>query len=351
MPRPSCTSIPVVRTGSAELPGGVWVDALGTRLVVGLVLLFALGVCFPSTPLAQEWPTKPIRLIVANSAGSGTDVIFRTYTPALAEALGQPVVVENRVSAGGIVALQAVAQAAPDGYTLLGSAGTNMVVGPLLFKRVAELTAGIVPVAPTARTTVLLIARPGLPARTVGELVMYAKSHPGKLNFGSAGVTTLAYIQGEMLLRAANIEATHVPYKDAGRTLLIDMYGDRIDFTFDAGVAIPYVKAGKLRLLAIVGTERSMHFPDVPTLSEAGFDITGSPPQGVYAPGGTPRAVIQRLHSEINRIMHTGALRKALGSLGAEPVLTGSPGEFASQLRRDQERFATIVREANIRVE
>ena len=315
------------------------------RTAVYAALVFSL----PMVCWAQAWPIKPIRLIVNTAPGGPVDQVARTFVPQLGETLGQPVVIENRAGAGGTVGVEAVAKSAPDGYTLLHSSGSPIVIGPHLYKLGVDVARDLDPVTPTIRTSMFLVARAGLPARSVAELIAYARANPGKLNFGSAGSGTTMHIYTEMMLRAAKIQATHVPYKGATPALTA-LLGGQLDFTFDPGGGIPHIKADKLRLLAVVGAVRSPNFPDTPTMGEAGTDVGTDPLYGVYAPTGTPREIVTRLNREIGRIMQTAEVRAALGAAGAE-VVTASPEEFAALQHRDRERFGAFVREANIRAD
>jgi len=299
---------------------------------------------------AQAWPDKPIRLIVNFGTGGAPDLVARLYAPRLSEALGQPVVVENRAGAGGNIGVEAVARSAADGYTLLSSASSSFVIGPHIYTKLAfDPVKDIVPVAAAALTPMYLVVRPGLPAATVAELVAHARANPGKLNYGSAGAGTLPHAAAEMLLRTAGIRATHVPYKGSGAALAA-LLGDQVDFVFDPGVAIPQVKAGKARLLAVGSAARSPGFPDTPTLREAGADMTAVSVVGLFAPAGTPAEIVARLNRELARIMQAPESRAALSAMAAEGI-TASPQEFAAQLTRDRERFGVIVREAGIRAE
>jgi tripartite-type tricarboxylate transporter receptor subunit TctC len=316
------------------------------RLILWIVLSFSLA----AQACAQAWPAKPIRLVVNFSPGGGTDVIARTYAPSLGEALGQPVIVDNVAGARGSIGLEAVARAAPNGYTLLHTPGNNIIVAPHLYKMPVDVEKALEPIAPVAQTKILLVVNPSVPVHTVAELVKYAKAHPGKLNFGSAGVGTLPHIASEMFMRVGQFRAIHVPYKGVG-PVLTALLGNQIQFTFDSGVSIPQIKSGKLRLLAIAGDTRSAAFPDVPTMAEAGYDVDGSLPQGLYAPGGTPKDIVNRLHRELERVLQTPAVKAALAKIGAEPVMSASPETFAAQQKRDRERFGVIVREAHIRVD
>lgn len=318
------------------------------QLLWALLCVALAGV--PAVAQAQAYPSKPIRLIVTFAAGGGTDLAARAVAPKLAEALGQPVVVENRAGAGGNIGVEAVVRSAQDGYTLLSSASSSFVIGPHIYTKLAfDPVKDIVPVAAAALTPMYLVVRPGLPAATVAELVAHARANPGKLNYGSAGAGTLPHAAAEMLLRTAGIRATHVPYKGSGAALAA-LLGDQVDFVFDPGVAIPQVKAGKARLLAVGSAARSPGFPDTPTLREAGADMTAVSVVGLFAPAGTPAEIVARLNRELARIMQAPESRAALSAMAAEGI-TASPQEFAAQLTRDRERFGVIVREAGIRAE
>ncbi len=315
------------------------------RFLIAACLLAAAPQAF-----AQGWPDKPIRLIVNFGTGGAPDLVARLYAPRLSEALGQPVVVENRAGAGGNIGVETVARSAADGYTLLSSASSSFVIGPHIYTKLAfDPVKDIVPVAAAALTPMYLVVRPGLPAATVAELVAHARANPGKLNYGSAGAGTLPHAAAEMLLRTAGIRATHVPYKGSGAALAA-LLGDQVDFVFDPGVAIPQVKAGKVRLLAVGSAARSPGFQDTPTLREAGADMTAVSVVGLFAPAGTPAEIVARLNRELARIMQSPESRAALSAMAAEGI-TASPQEFAAQLARDRERFGVIVREAGIRAE
>jgi tripartite-type tricarboxylate transporter receptor subunit TctC len=319
-----------------------------------LVAAFALAL----TPLAwaqatatgpgPAWPTKPIRMIVNFAAGGSTDVIARSMAPKLAEALGQQVVVENRVGAGGNIGLEHVGRSAPDGYTLLHSSDGTILINPHLYKLNVDVAKDFVPVAPTAQAGLFFVVRPGLPVRTLAEFVAYARANPGKLNYGSAGNGTLQHVAAEMLMRAAKIEVTHVPYKGS-QAVLVDLLGGQVDFTFDLGAAIPHIKTDKVRLLAVPSATRSPVFPEIPTMTEAGTNVDIAWLSGVYAPAGTPREIVTRLNREINRIMQTPEARAVLTPMAAEVVAPMTSEAFAAHQQRARDRFGALVREANIR--
>ena len=315
--------------------------------------LIAAALTFAFAPLAwpQSWPAKPIRMIVNTAAGAGPDAVARIYAPRLGEALGQPIVIENRQGAAGSgsIGIEAVARSAPDGYTLLNAPGSTIVLGPNLYKYGVEVARDLEPVAPTVRAAAFLVVRPGLPVHSLAELIAYARANPGKLTFGTPGSGTAPHIGAVMLMRTAKIQATHVPYKGVAQALA-DLMGERIDFMFDPGPAVPQIKAGKARLLAVVDAARSPIFPDTPTMAEAGTDVNVVIVSGVFAPAGTPRDIVSRLNREIGRVLQTAEVRAALAALGNEAV-TASPEEFAALMHRDRERFGVIMREANIRID
>ncbi|MFM9885954.1 MAG: Bug family tripartite tricarboxylate transporter substrate binding protein [Burkholderiales bacterium] len=299
---------------------------------------------------AQTWPSKPIRLIVNFAPGGITDVAARAMAPPLAEALGQPVIVENRVGAGGNIGMEGVARAAPDGYTLLHTSDGPILINPHLYKLGIDVAKDLQPIAPTGRSAIFFIVRTGLPVRTLAEFIAHAKANPGKLNYGSAGNGTLQHIAAEALMRAANIDVTHVPYKGS-QQVLVDLIGGLIDFTFDLGAAISHIKADKVRLLAVPGATRSPLFPDTPTMIEAGTKVDIVLQFGVYAPAGTPNEIVARLNHEITRAMQSKEARSTLSAFAAEPATPISPEAFALHQQRERDRYGALVREAKIRAD
>jgi tripartite-type tricarboxylate transporter receptor subunit TctC len=268
--------------------------------------------------------------------------------PRLSDALGQPVVVDNRVGASGIIGLELVARSAADGYNLLHSSDGPILLNPHLYKMNVDVAKDLAPVAPTARAALFFVVRPGLPVKSLAEFVAYARANPGKLNYGSAGNGTVQHVAAEMLMRAAKIQVTHVPYKGS-QAVLVDLLGGQIDFTFDLGAAIPHIKADRVRLLAVPGGTRSPIFPNAPTMTEAGTSVELEWLSGVYAPAGTPPVILTRLNREIGRIMQTAETHAVLAAMAAEALPPASPGEFAAHQQRARERFGVVVREANIR--
>jgi len=319
------------------------------RALKALLAVIALAATGPA--LAQAWPNKPIRLVVNFPPGGAADQIARSVGVPLGEALGQPIVIENRPGANGNIGADAVAKSPPDGYTLLMSSGGAFSVNPHLYTKLPfDPVNDLVPVAAAARILVFLVVRPDLPAKSVDEFVALARANPGKLTYGSPGSGSSPHIAGEMLKRAAKIDIVHVPYKGAAPALT-DLLGGQLDFMFDPGIGLPQVRAGKLRLLAVGSPKRSALFPDTPTLAEAG--MTGFDADswfGFYAPAGVPADILARLNREINRALRTPAVRERITALGAEAVAL-SAEEFAALQRADRERFGVVVREAGIKLD
>ena len=316
-----------------------------TQLIRCIVAAVTMLACV-SQANAQTWPTKPIRLIVNFPPGGTTDLMARAFTPKLAEALGQPVVIDNRGGAAGNIGLEVAAKAPPDGYTLLASSGSPIVVGPHLYKLSVNVDRDLAPIAPLARILTLLVVRPGLPVKSVPELTAYLRANTNKLNYGSVGTGSTLHIHAERYLYANKLRATHVPYKGAA-LMVTALLSDQVDFAFDSGLSVQHVKSGKLRVLAVAAAARSTLFPDTPTMTETGTEVNDAL-FGVYAPTGTPRAIITRLNREIARIMQLPDSRAVLATFAAETV-TLSPEEFTDIQRRDRERYGVFIRTANIR--
>ena len=317
----------------------------------GLAVATALGV--PRAALAQldGWPTQPVRLVVNFPPGSSPDVLARAVSLPLQQALGQPVIVENRAGATGIIGAEMVTKAPADGYTLLMTAGTTIATSPFIYPKIPYDTAkDLVPVAAAARIVLFLVAKPDLPVKNVQEFLAYLKAHPGKLSYGSAGNGSGPHLAGEMLKSQAGVYAVHIPYRGASLALQ-DLLAGQIDFYFDPGIALSHVRAGKLRMLAVAVPARSSLFPEIPTLSEAGLKgFDAGTTHGFYAPRNTPPEVVIRLNREINRILTLPNVRSQIAAIGAEPTPL-TPAQFATQMNDDSLRFAAIIKEHHIRAD
>jgi tripartite-type tricarboxylate transporter receptor subunit TctC len=298
-----------------------------------------------SVALAQDWPARPVRVIVNVAPGGVGDVVARLVAASLGDALKQPFLVENRAGGEGYIGFEAVARAEPDGYTLLFSPGSSMMITPHLVRRPdfdpVEL---LVPIAPAVKTTLYLVVSPSHPARNVKEFIDYARANPGKMNFGSAGTGSGLHIAGEIFKRETGIQATHVPYKGAGPALK-DLLGGVFEFMFDPGVGLGQIKAGKLRLLAVTGPRRHPDFPDAPTLDETGIkDVDGGPFFGFYSPKGMSQAIMRRLNAEVASAIQSPDVRRRLEAMGLD-LARMSPDQFAAYVRAQSQRYGKLLRD------
>lgn len=316
-----------------------------------IVLAFAASLISPllaQTPPAQNWPTRPVRLIVNFPPGGAADVLARLIGQSLSETLGQPFVIENKGGANGNIGGEAVARSAPDGYTLLMSSGSMVAINPHLYASMPfDPAKDIVPVAAVARVPFYLVVRAGSPAQDFKAFIADLKANPGKRNFGSPGIGSSPHLATELLKKMTGTDAVHVPYRGAAPALN-DLLAGQLDFLFDPGIAIEHVKAGKLRAIAIGSPQRAPQLPNVPTLDElglAGFDADAI--FGVYAPAGTAGEIITRLNAEINRALATAALTERIMAVGNIPAAMSSAA-FGERSRADSDRFGAIIRERGI---
>ena len=311
-----------------------------------IALAFAAGMI--STALAQTWPTHPIRLVVNFPPGGAADLLARLIGQSLGETLGQPVVIENKGGANGNLGGEAVARSAPDGYSLLMSSGSMVAINPHLYASMPfDPAKDLIPVASVARVPFYLVVRAENPVQDFKAFIADLRANPGKRNFGSPGIGSSPHLAAELLKKMTGTDAVHVPYRGAAPALN-DLLAGQLDFLFDPGIAIEHVKAGKLRAIAIGSPQRSPQLPDVPTLAElglAGFDADAI--FGVYAPAGTPRDIVARLNTEINRALATVALKERIMAVGNIPAAM-SPDEFGERAREDSKRFGAIIRERGI---
>ena len=297
---------------------------------------------------AQSWPSKPIKVVVNFPAGGAADQLARAVAQPLQEALGQPVVIDNRGGSGGNIGGDVVAKSPADGYTLLMSSGGMVSVNPHIYPKMPfDPAKDLVPVASTARVLVYLTVRPTLPVNNIKEFMAYVKANPGKLSYGSPGNGSSPHLAGEMFKSQAGLYTVHVPYRGAAPALQ-DRLAGQIDYAFDPGIGLNQVRAGKLKLLAVGSLHRSPLFPDVPTLDEVGLKgFDADTVFGFYAPAGTPAAVINRLNSEINKTLSQPAVKERINSLGGAP-LPLTPAQFHAKAMEDSKRFGAIIKERKI---
>jgi len=311
----------------------------------------ALVVLLAATPVfGQSWPSKPVRVIVNVAPGGVADVTMRVLGARLTETLGQPFLVENRAGGDGYIGFEAVGRAEPDGYMMLYSPGSSMMIAPHIVNRPdLDPTKVLTPVVPTGRVSLYVLTHPNVPVANFKEFLAYARANPGKLNYGTPGNGTSPHIATEVFNREAKVKLNHVPYKGAGPALK-DLLGGVIDLTFDPGVGIAQAKAGKLRMIAIAGPNRHPDFPDVPTLEENGIrGVDGGPHFGFYATHGAPREAIERLNREVIRVMQEPLVRDRFKALAVDLADAMTPEQFAAYVKSEHERYSKLIPELGIK--
>ena len=318
----------------------------------GLRFLCIALAAAPIAAFAQVYPSKPIRLIVPWPPGQATDLAARIVAEKISQALGQPIVVENKPGAGGAIGSEAVARAAPDGYTLLAASSGPISIMPNLQKIPYEPLKDFAPVTLTAIAPFALVARPNFPATNARELVALVKANPDKYTFSSSGTGATAHLFSELFHSQAQIKARHVPYKGSAPALT-DLMGGQIDYTIETVASIvSHVKSGKLKAYGVTTAKRSSALPEVPTLAEAanlpGFDAAAW--IGYLAPAGTPREIIARISAEVQKAVQAQDLKDRYVTLGMEPA-ANTPDELGALMRREQERYGQIIRSAGIKIE
>jgi tripartite-type tricarboxylate transporter receptor subunit TctC len=324
-------------------------------MIRGLWLLLALLVLALGTGgvRAQTYPDKPVRVIVGYPPGGGTDVVARIITPKLSELLGQPVVIENRPGATGITAAAYVAKSAPDGYTLMMGHVSIHAISPHVFAKLPyDAEKDFAPIILAASVPHIIVVPPSSPLKSIRDLIALAKAQPGKLTFPSAGNASTPHLAGEMFKSLAGVDLVHVPYKGSGQSMQ-DLLGGVHAVAFDTMPAIaPYVRSGRLRALAVTSAKRLPEFPDVPTVAESGLPAYHMTTwYGLFAPAGTPAAIISRLHAETARAMQAPDVRAHLVQAGVDDTATRTPEEFGAMVQADFARWAKIVKAAGVHLD
>jgi len=324
-----------------------------TMRFMAICAMLLAGLAGPQAGAAEGgYPSKPIRLVVPYPPGGTTDILARILGARLGPALGQSVVVENRGGANGNIGSQAVAQAAPDGYTLLmGSAGP-LTVNPVLYASMPfDAQKDFAPISLFGKVPLVLVANPSLGVTSYAGLVDYAKRHPGKLTFASSGNGSMQHVAGELLKQRAGIDMRHIPYRGAGPAL-VDLLGGRVDIMIDLlPSSMPHIAAGELRPLAVATARRLEALPKVPTLAESGlegFDVSSW--FGILAPAGTPKAIVDRLHAEIAKAVADPAVGKQFAEQGVEPA-GDTPAEFAAYIQEEISKWGPAMKAAHARIE
>jgi len=305
-----------------------------------------------SAALPQNYPSRPIRMIVPFPAGGTADLLARQIGQTMSEALRQQVIIENRTGAGGNIGADLAARSKPDGYTLLMGTVSTHPINPNLYPNMPyDPVKDFAPVTMVARMPNLLVVHPSVPANNVAELIALAKARPGALAFASAGNGTTQHLAGELFKKMTGVDMIHVPYK-GNAPAVTDLVGGQVQVMFDnIPVSLQQVRAGKLRALAVTGPARSPVLPELPSLAEAGlpgYSITSW--FGLYAPSGTSPQIIERLNREANKALATAQIRRRLTDQGIEPA-GGTPGQFADFMRAELVKWGKIVRESGARVD
>ena len=298
-----------------------------------------------SPALAQQYPSRPVRFVVPFAPGGSTDTLARTIGVKLADALGQQVVVDNRPGANGDIGMLIVARAPADGYTLLLGYIANLAIAPSLYTKMTyDPAKDYAPITQIATSPNVMTAHPSVQAKGLKELVALAKAKPGAVNFASTGVASVGHLTGELLNNLAGMKMTHVPYKGGGQAI-IDLLGGHVQVMFSGfSAAMPHIKSGKIRALAVTGAKRSPALADVPTIAEQGFPgVEATAWYGVLAPAGTPKPVVTRLHDETVRILKLPDVSQRLDALGFE-IVGSTPEQFGAYIKSEIRKWEKVVK-------
>jgi len=324
------------------------------RLNLYCVRAFAAALAIVAAPVAfgqAAYPTKPVRIVVPFPAGGTTDIIARATAQKLSEAWGQQVIVDNRPGAAGNIGAELVAKSAPDGYTLLmGTVGTHAINSSLYAKMPYDHVKDFAPVILVAGVPNVLVVNPEVPVKTVPELIAYVKANPGKLNFASSGSGTSIHLSGELFKTMTGVQMTHVPYKGSAPALT-DLIGGQVQLMFDnLPSSLAFIKAGKLRALAVTSTTRAAALPDVPTVADFVPGFEASSWFGLLAPAGTPPAVIAKINGEVAKWLATPEAREKLTAQGAN-IAGGAPEDFAKHIQAETAKWAKVVKDSGAKVD
>lgn len=300
---------------------------------------------------AQNWPEKPVRLIVNFAPGGAADVLARAILPQLSKTLGQPVIIENKPGAGGNIGIAETVRAAKDGYTLLLSSGGAITINPMIYEKLSfDPARDLTPIAAVARIHVYLETHPDVPAKNVAEFIQYLKANPGKISYGSPGQGSSPHLAGEMFKRMAKVDAVHAPYRGAAPALN-DVISGQLQYWFDPGPGLKHVDAGKLRLLAVGSPQRSPQYPNVPTLAESGLPgFDADTLFGIYAPTGVPDVVVSKVRDGIAKAMEQKNVRDIVAGLGATPAVM-TRKQFIDHHAVEAERFGDLVKSIGLKAD
>jgi tripartite-type tricarboxylate transporter receptor subunit TctC len=308
--------------------------------------------CVTGQALAADYPTRPVTLIIGFAPGGPSDVMARLLTRKMEEILKQPLVIENRVGAGGGIAATAVARATPDGHTVLLATGSSLAINVSLYKNLGyDPEKDFEPISLVGVQTNVLYSHPSLPAKTLAEFVAYAKANPGKLSFGSGGVGTPAHLAGELLKIKAGIEYTHVPFRGTGPTLQ-SVIGNHVPTAFNPpSPLLPHLQSGAIKAIAITTLKRTAALPDIPTIAESGYPgFDAATWHAIVAPAGLPADVRAKLHQAIHETLNDPATRKAFADLGVD-VVNSTPAELRAYIKSEIPKWAEVVKASGAKVD
>ena len=318
-----------------------------------LLATFLIAAALPLTAWSQAYPSaRPIRLVVPFAPGGNVDITARTIAPGLGEALGQTVVVDNRSGAGGVLGADIVAKSAPDGYTLLMGSNSSVSVAPALYpKNPYHPIRDFAPIVLVAATPFVLVAHPSVPAKTLGELIAYAKANPNALTMASGGIGSSNHLVGELFQSVTGTKLLHVPYKGAG-AVASDLMGGQVQLLFDQlAASTPNIKSGRLKAIAVTSSTRAAVLPEVPTMVESGvkeMDVINI--TGLLAPAGTPPEIVARINAALQKVLQRPEVKERFTTLGVS-ALGGTPDEFAAFIRDDFAKWTKVIKDANIKPE
>jgi tripartite-type tricarboxylate transporter receptor subunit TctC len=320
-------------------------------MLTRLISCFALCVASLAAHAQTAWPTKAVKIVVPFPAGGPTDVMTRALADKLATALGQPVIIDNKPGAGGTIGSDLVAKSAPDGYTLLMATGSTHSIGPYLGKVPYDPQKDFTPIVYVGTATNILLVSPRLGVNNVHELIALAKQKPGELNYSTSGIGSVAHLTSEMFAAMADIKLTHVPYRGTQQSIG-DIASGQVAMLFDnVMTAKPHVESGRLKGIAISSARRSELVPDIPTVAESGLaGFESSNWFGIFGPANTPKSAVDRVSSEMNRIIRDPAIRERFHTLGFE-TRGGTPQDLADIMRSEAQKWSRVIRDANVKPE
>ncbi len=319
------------------------------KSLLATVAIVTAALC--GTAHAQNYPSKPVTIVVPFSPGGATDIMARTLAEPLGKRLGQPVIVENRTGAGTMIASEHVSKATPDGHTLL-LAASSLGIAPSLYSKVNyDPVKDFTPISLVASVVHVLSVHPSVPAKNVSELIAWVKANPTKANYGSVGAGTSTHLESELFATMAGVKMQHIPYKGSAPALM-DLVGGNLPIMFDAYASSgPFIRENKIRLLAVTTAQRSKLLPDVPTVAESGLPgYEAMPWLGLVAPAGTPNAVVNKVHAELMEVLKDAAVQEKFRSLGLD-IIGNKPAEFADFIKKDIVKWAKVVKDSGAKAD